>query len=170
MQTLLRRCGTGRYLANDGTWTEQMSQARAFSNGLSARTYRALHKLSDTQLTPALHEPRSECGASSTFQSIIPDETNKSRGHIEAEVELGPGHDLFIRGHGAGLSWHKGAPLKRVDATKWAWTAEYLDERIMFGLLLDDQIWAKGEQLLLNPGERLELRPDFDWPEIPRIS
>jgi hypothetical protein len=40
----------------------------------------------------------------------------------------------------------------------------------VFGLLLDDQIWAKGEQLILAPGNRLEVRPDFDWPEIPQIA
>jgi hypothetical protein len=55
-----------------------------------------------------------------------------------------------------------------VDPTTWIWADERLNGTIIFQLLLDDLIWARGENLMLEAGRRIELTPDFEWPEIPR--
>ena len=169
MQTLLQRFGKGRYLAKDGTWTDDPSRARAFATGFSARTYRAFHKLSDTQVIPAVHEARRGFVPSGRLRCVSR-ETDRVRAQVEAHIELGPNHRIHIRGTGAGLSWGKGTELARVDSRTWVWSADCLQEEITFGLLLDDEIWAKGEPLVLAPGNRLEISPDFDWPEIPRTG
>jgi hypothetical protein len=57
-----------------------------------------------------------------------------------------------------------------VDPGTWIWPHDRLEEKVTLQLLLDDQIWAKGENLVLESGVRIELTPDFDWPEIPRTS
>jgi hypothetical protein len=89
---------------------------------------------------------------------------------VQARAELGPGHGLFIRGCGAGLSWRRGKPLKHLDPTTWLWLNERTNEPVTFQLLLDDQVWAKGDNLVIEAGEQIEIMPDFDWPEIPKIS
>ena len=89
---------------------------------------------------------------------------------IQARAELGPGHALYIRGRGPGLNWQKGTPLLQVDPLTWVWSNDRTKDTVRFQLLLDDLIWAKGEDQVLQPGQELELSPDFEWPEIPRTS
>jgi len=89
---------------------------------------------------------------------------------VVARLELSPGNDVFIRGEGGGLSWSTGQVMKRVDRQTWVWTASRVGGTVVFQLLLNDLIWAKGEDHVLDPGSREEVVPDFEWPEIPRIS
>jgi len=87
---------------------------------------------------------------------------------VAAKIELGKENSLYIRGHGEGLRWGLGQPLTCVDGATWLWSAYRAREPIEFHLLLDDLIWARGDNLLLEPGRVVELRPDFEWPEIPQ--
>src|ERR1700674_1762311 len=98
------------------------------------------------------------------MQCVVQPRTPVSRrpSVIQARAELGRDHALYIRGRGAGLSWQKGAPLVHVDPITWIWSHHRIKEKITFQLLLDDQIWAKGENLLLEPGRKMEVTPDFE--------
>lgn len=89
---------------------------------------------------------------------------------IQARAELGRGHALYIRGRGAGLSWRKGVPLVHVDPVTWIWAEDRVKEPVTFQLLLDDQIWAKGENFILEAGNKMKVTPDFEWPEIPKVT
>jgi hypothetical protein len=168
MQTLLRKSESGRYLGRDGQWTDDPDRARAFTNRLSARAYRAFHRLSDTQLIPTLPGWDHQRAFPAPLRSSTPVSRCEPDAIIAARAELGTGHTLFVRGQGAGLSWVKGTPLCQVDPGTWIWANGRLEETVIFQLLLDDQIWAKGEKQVLQAGERIEIAPDFDWPEIPR--
>jgi hypothetical protein len=86
---------------------------------------------------------------------------------IVARVALGAANSLFIRGEGGGLSWNEGQRLGRVAPDTWIWLGTDVKTRIVFQLLLDDTIWARGERFTMKPGERQEIEPDFEWPEIP---
>jgi hypothetical protein len=86
---------------------------------------------------------------------------------IAARVELGKDNALYIRGHGEGLRWDRGQPLACVERATWVWSASPAHEKVEFHILLDDQIWARGDNLVVEPGRMIELRPDFEWPEIP---
>ena len=79
---------------------------------------------------------------------------------IEAKVNVGFGNNLFVRGEGAGLSWDQGMPLKCVDSETWQWSAP-VDDKLRFKLLLNDAVWAKGEDLVAKPGQRLQIAPSF---------
>ena len=84
----------------------------------------------------------------------------KSTTIIEAKVDVGFGNNLFVRGQGAGLSWQQGKPLTCVDGTTWRWTAE-ARETFQFKLLLNDRVWARGEDVVATPGKRVEIKPAF---------
>ena len=79
---------------------------------------------------------------------------------IEAKVDVGFGNNLFVRGQGAGLSWDTGVPLKCIDSDTWQWSAPVSDE-LKFKLLLNDTVWAQGEDLVAAPGQRLQIAPKF---------
>ncbi|HMP82992.1 MAG TPA: hypothetical protein PKA41_09865 [Verrucomicrobiota bacterium] len=79
---------------------------------------------------------------------------------IEAKIDVGFGNRLFVRGQGAGLSWEQGTPLTCVDAKTWRWSGS-VQEKLTFKLLLNDAIWAKGEDVVVSPGKRAEITPSF---------
>jgi hypothetical protein len=79
---------------------------------------------------------------------------------IEAKIDVGFGNTLYMRGEGLGLSWSQGIPLTCVDGKTWKWTGEAA-EQLKFKLLLNDQIWSQGENLVAAPGQKLEISPAF---------
>jgi hypothetical protein len=79
---------------------------------------------------------------------------------IEAAIDVGFGNGLYVRGEGEGLDWDRGIPLTCVDGSTWKWSAE-ANDKLHFKLLLNDSVWAKGENLVIAPGERLQVAPSF---------
>jgi hypothetical protein len=89
---------------------------------------------------------------------------------VAVDLELGANNAVFIRGKGCGLRWDRGQPLTCLGPRRWVWSAGPSEERVEFGLLLDDQVWARGEKMVLDPGRSIEITPDFEWPEIPKVA
>ncbi|MSU57580.1 MAG: hypothetical protein EXS35_05275 [Pedosphaera sp.] len=79
---------------------------------------------------------------------------------IEARIDVGFGNSLFVRGQGAGLSWERGTPLTCVDGRVWRLTVP-AKEAVQFKLLLNDSVWAQGNDLVAAPGQRVEVTPAF---------
>ena len=79
---------------------------------------------------------------------------------IKAKIDVGFGNHLFVRGQGAGLSWERGVPLTCVDGQTWQWAGK-ADDRLTFKLLLNDSVWAKGEDMVARPGQKVEVVPMF---------
>ena len=80
---------------------------------------------------------------------------------VEARIDVGLGNTLFIRGQGDGLSWERGKPLTCVDASTWVWVSAQARDKVVFKLLLNDQIWAQGKDLFLEAGRKIEIVPSF---------
>ena len=79
---------------------------------------------------------------------------------IEAKINVGFGNRLFLRGQGEGLSWDHGTPLECVDSQTWRLILPSKD-KLQFKLLINDNVWAKGEDIVAAPGKRVELVPVF---------
>lgn len=79
---------------------------------------------------------------------------------IEAKIDVGFGNALYLRGEGTGLSWNRGVPLTCVNGSTWKWSAE-TSGQLKFKLLLNDAVWAAGEDLVAAPGQKVELNPVF---------
>jgi hypothetical protein len=79
---------------------------------------------------------------------------------IEAKIDVGFGNTLYLRGEGLGLSWTQGVPLTCVDGKTWQWTGE-TQEQLKFKLLINDQVWSQGEDLVATPGQKVEISPAF---------
>ena len=79
---------------------------------------------------------------------------------IKAKVDVGFGNNLFVRGQGAGLSWERGTPLVCVDGQTWSWSTPTAD-KLTFKVLLNDAVWAQGEDVVADPGKQVEISPRF---------
>lgn len=80
---------------------------------------------------------------------------------IVANVDVGWGSQLYIRGEGAGLSWEQGIPMLCENDTEWHWVAETDVGPISFKFLIDDKIWANGENITINAGDVHISEPSF---------
>ena len=80
---------------------------------------------------------------------------------VEAKVDVGFGNALFIRGKGAGLSWERGQPLNCINGTTWVWASEEANDNAVFKLLLNDQVWSQGGDLVVEPGKVIAVAPAF---------
>ena len=80
---------------------------------------------------------------------------------VEARIDVGFGNSVFIRGEGAGLSWAKGIPLTCMDRSAWVWSTKQAEDKVVFKLLLNDQVWAQGEDLVLEAGKKIDIVPAF---------
>jgi hypothetical protein len=79
---------------------------------------------------------------------------------IDVKLDVGFGNAVYLRGQGAGLSWEQGVPLACVDSRTWRWSGEAKDS-VTFKLLINDKIWSAGNDLTVNPGQKIEIAPAF---------
>jgi hypothetical protein len=90
-----------------------------------------------------------------------PDALPEASTVVEAWIDVGLGNSVHIRGQGNGLSWEKGQPLNCVDGKRWVWSTKGATGKVVFKLLLNDQVWCKGEDLTVEPGGRIDIIPSF---------
>ena len=171
MKMLLRDFRTGLYLGCGREWTQHLETARTFANRFRAEAFRVCHGLPDATVVAI---PGSETRRWLPYFPTEPDFARKpaptGRTTLEAKIELGLGNSLFIRGEGGSLNWHRSQAMTQIDKSTWIWSTYFATQPLILQLLLNDLIWAKGENLTLEPGMRLQVLPDFEWPEIPRIA
>jgi hypothetical protein len=80
---------------------------------------------------------------------------------IKAEIDVGFGNTLYLRGDGPGLSWNKGVPLDCTAGDLWVITISGAKSPITFKVLLNDETWSKGEDYTAAPGLTTSLIPVF---------
>ena len=79
---------------------------------------------------------------------------------IEVKIDVGFGNAVYLRGQGSGLTWDHGTPLACVDGGTWRWSQNAATP-ITFKVLLNDQVWSAGNDLVVAPGQKLEVSPSF---------
>ena len=82
---------------------------------------------------------------------------------IIARVDVGFGNQLYIRGAGAGLSWEKGLPLENVSAYEWAFATTKAKSDVTFKFLINDELWAEGDNIIVAEGAISISSPVFTW-------
>ena len=85
--------------------------------------------------------------------------SRKAATRVVARVDVGFGNAVFIRGEGAGLSWTKGVELECVSPVEWA---VELKGGATYKLLLNDELWAEGENGSVASGATDVTSPEFD--------
>ena len=82
---------------------------------------------------------------------------------IAARVDVGFGNNLYIRGEGAGLSWDVGILMRNLSPYEWAWETKSSNKPIEYKLLINDELWANGENQFAQPDETAITAPTFNW-------
>jgi hypothetical protein len=82
---------------------------------------------------------------------------------IVAYIDVGFGNTLYIRGEGAGLSWEKGISMRNISAAEWAFDTTKATGTITFKFLINDQVWAKGDDRTIKAGSKSVSSPEFVW-------
>lgn len=88
--------------------------------------------------------------------------TNGSGGtEIHANVDVGFGNTMYIRGEGPGINWERGVPMTCVKDDLWSFTVSATARPIVFKFLINDETWCSGDDYVASPGKRVVLAPSF---------
>ena len=132
-------------------------QAKTKENRLKSLEATLLsHQISEAAGKQAATKPMSIEGQRNETPS-----TTEQMTVVQAKIDVGFGNSLFIRGQGDGLSWEKGLPLNCIDGSAWVWSTRRAKAKVVFKLLLNDQAWAKGEDMVVEAGKKIEIVPVF---------
>ena len=77
--------------------------------------------------------------------------------HLNLDISSTP----YVRGEGAGLSWNEGVPMEFIEIGKWEWTVENAEESTSCRIFKDDSLAARGDDIVIEVGERAEVYPEF---------
>jgi hypothetical protein len=80
---------------------------------------------------------------------------------IIANVDIGFGNSLYVRGDEPFLHWAKGTALGNVAGNKWEIVLTGIDRPFEFKFLLNDSDWSKGGNYTVSPGDTVTLTPAF---------
>ena len=80
---------------------------------------------------------------------------------ITAQIDIGFGNALHIRGEGPGLSWDKGLLMNCVSDDQWQVVLAESARPIIFKFLVNDLSWSTGEDYNASPGAKVTLVPAF---------
>ncbi len=97
-----------------------------------------------------------EAPAKVTGVEYVPEEIT-----ITAQIDVGFGNQLFIRGEGAGLSWNSGLQMECAFDDQWTIKLTPAYGPVSFKFLLNDLSWSDGENYIAHPGGVLVLAPSF---------
>jgi hypothetical protein len=80
---------------------------------------------------------------------------------ITAVIDIGFGNSLWLRGDGPGLSWEKGVRMECVADDQWTITLGEVTSPVLFKVLVNDLSWSAGDDYVVQPGEKLVIKPTF---------
>jgi hypothetical protein len=80
---------------------------------------------------------------------------------ITAQIDIGFGNALYVRGEGAGLSWDQGLLMNCVSNSEWQCVLGESARPIVFKFLVNDLSWSTGEDFTVTAGTNVTLTPTF---------
>jgi hypothetical protein len=80
---------------------------------------------------------------------------------VTAQIDIGFGNALYVRGEGAGLSWDKGLLMNCVSDSQWQCVLGESNRPIVFKFLVNDLSWSTGEDYSVAAGSSVVLTPTF---------
>ena len=80
---------------------------------------------------------------------------------ISAQIDIGFGNLLFVRGSGPGLSWDRGLPMDCVGTGLWTVSIKNAAQPVTFKVLVNDLSWSSGDDFVVAPGQSVTITPSF---------
>ncbi|MEO0797012.1 MAG: hypothetical protein AAFX93_17785 [Verrucomicrobiota bacterium] len=79
---------------------------------------------------------------------------------IVADIDVGWGNVIYLRGEGGPLRWDTGIQMDCADG-KWTWSTTDAEQPLVFKFVFNDKVWSKGENMSVTTGATAVLRPTF---------
>ena len=80
---------------------------------------------------------------------------------ISANIDVGFGNALYLRGEGPGLSWDKGVRMECVADDRWSLALGESARPFVFKFLINDETWSAGPDYTVSAGTTVTLTPTF---------
>lgn len=80
---------------------------------------------------------------------------------ISAQIDIGFGNHLTLRGEGPGLSWDKGIVMDNVGHSLWTASIKGATLPVVFKVLVNDLTWNTGADYTVAPGQSITVYPTF---------
>jgi hypothetical protein len=80
---------------------------------------------------------------------------------IVANVDVGYGNSVYVRGDEPFLHWAKGTALGNIAGNKWEIVLTGIDRPFEFKFLVNDSAWSTGGNYTVSPGDTVTLTPAF---------
>ncbi len=80
---------------------------------------------------------------------------------VTAQIDVGFGNTLYIRGEGGGLNWETGVAMTCAADDAWVVKLPVGSGPVTFKFLLNDLIWCSGENYVVAPGAKVTVTPMF---------
>ena len=125
-------------------------------------TKKAVAAKTPAKKVPAKKAPAKKAPAKKAPAKKAPAKQAIAQTRIIARVDVGFGNALYVRGEGAGLSWEKGTALANVTPYEWALSSSKKG-KVIFKFLINDELWAEGENITLPAGRESISSPTFVW-------
>ncbi|HEY5552273.1 MAG TPA: hypothetical protein VIK52_10300 [Opitutaceae bacterium] len=122
-----------------------------------------MKKASSSSKTPKSAAPKKAVVAKKPEPVAKKPKSNGSNGgtEIHANVDVGFGNTMYIRGEGPGINWERGVPMACVKDDLWAFNVAATARPIVFKFLINDETWCAGDDYVATPGKRIVLAPSF---------
>ena len=80
---------------------------------------------------------------------------------ISAQIDIGFGNHLTIRGSGPGLSWDEGLVMDNGGSNLWTVALAKVTKPVTFKVLVNDLSWSTGADYVAAPGKSITVYPTF---------
>lgn len=80
---------------------------------------------------------------------------------IVANVDIGFGNTLYLRGSANGLSWSEGIPMDCKSEAGWSIDIAGITTAFEFKVLINDEYWSAGYNDVAEPGVETTVTPVF---------
>jgi hypothetical protein len=80
---------------------------------------------------------------------------------ISAQIDIGFGNHLYVRGEGPGLSWDIGVAMDNTGSNLWTATVKGAKLPVVFKVLVNDLTWNTGADYSVEPGQSITVYPTF---------
>lgn len=80
---------------------------------------------------------------------------------ISAQIDIGFGNHLYLRGDGPGLNWSRGIAMDCTGANLWTASVKGATAPVTFKLLVNDLSWSSGNDFVVAPGKSITVTPSF---------
>jgi hypothetical protein len=98
---------------------------------------------------------------SASSSKVAPVATARVVTKITAQIDVGFGNALYVRGEGPGLSWDRGVLMTCVGDDAWAITLGESSRPYTLKFLINDITWSVGPDFNVASGSTVTFSPGF---------